>query len=378
METSVQTEVSPELKTGTRLKSLDAFRGLTIALMIVVNDPGTWSAVYPPLEHAEWNGWTLTDLVFPFFLFIVGTSMVFSFSSRIERGASRRELLRHTLRRSLYIYAIGLGLHLYPFTLTRIEHVRVMGVLGRIALCYFFGSLVYLYTSRKVRGAIIATLLIGYYLLMRFVPVPGFGAGDMSKLGNLAAYVDRTVLGTHIWTPWWDPEGLLSSLPAIGTLLLGTFAGEWLRGSAARSKQATGLLLSGVVGVIAGKVIDPYFAINKNLWTSSYVLFTAGLGCVLLAALLWIIDIRGWRSWVWPIEVFGANAILSYALATFAMKQMLIARIHGNSVQDVIYRHLFQPLAAPRNASLIFALTFTFAIWLVMLVFYRKKIFLKV
>jgi predicted acyltransferase len=366
------------MPSGQRLLSIDALRGLTIAGMILVNDPGNWDAVYSPLEHAEWNGWTPTDLVFPFFLFLVGVAMVFSFSSRQEKGSTRRELLRHTFRRSLYIYGIGLALHLYPFTLRRIEHVRVMGVLGRIALCYFFVSLIYLYVSRRVRVAITVSLLLGYWVVMRYVTVPGFPTGDMTPFGNVAAYFDRLVLGTHLWKPMWDPEGLLSSLPAIATALLGTFCGEWLRASRSAQTKAAVLFAAGLLGVVLGELIHPYFPINKNLWTSTFVIFTAGMACLFLSALYWIIDVRGIRGWVMPLEVFGANAILSYAVATLVIKQMLIASFGGHTVQDIVYWKVFAPLASPKNASLLFALAFTLMIWLIMLVFYRKKIFLKV
>lgn len=378
LQPAVQTAPAAVSGPTVRLLSLDAFRGLTIALMIVVNDPGTWSAVYAPLEHAEWNGWTPTDLVFPFFLFIVGTSMVFSFASRQAKGAARGELLRHTFRRSLLIFGIGLALHLYPFTLRRIEHVRVMGVLARIALCYFVGASIYLYTSRRWRAVVAAAALIGYYLAMRFVPVPGFGAGDLSPFGNLAAYIDRTVFGTHIWKSMWDPEGLLSSIPAVGTVLLGTYCGEWLRSPASQIRKVGGLLAGGVAGIALGELWNPFFPINKNLWTSSYVLFTAGLACLVLGLLFWVIDIRGWRGWVWPIEVFGANAILSFSVATFVIKQMIITDYGKRSVLEVVYRHFFAPLAAPKTASLLFALAYTFSIWVIMYFFYRKKIFLKV
>ena len=366
------------MASGQRLLSIDALRGLTIAGMILVNDPGNWDAVYPPLEHAEWNGWTPTDLVFPFFLFLVGVAMVFSFASRQQKGSTRRELLRHTVRRSLYIYGIGLALHLYPFTLRRIEHVRVMGVLGRIALCYLVASLIYLYVSKRVRIAIVVSLLVGYWLILRYASVPGFPTGDMTPFGNVAAYFDRLILGTHLWKPMWDPEGLLSSLPAIGTALLGTLCGEWLRAPRSEMTRVVGLLGAGLLGVILGEFIHPYFPINKNLWTSTFVIVTAGMACIFLAVLYWIIDVRGFRRWVMPLEVFGANAILAYAVATLVIKQMLIVKVGGHTIQDVIYNRAFAPLASPKNASLLFALTFTFTIWLIMLVFYRKKIFLKV
>jgi predicted acyltransferase len=363
---------------SSRLLSIDAFRGLTIAGMILVNDPGNWDAVYSPLEHAEWNGWTPTDLVFPFFLFLVGTSMVFSFSSRQEKGSTRRELLRHTIRRSLYIYGIGLALHLYPFTIHRIQHVRVMGVLGRIALCYFLASLIYLYVSRRLRIAITVSLLVGFWVILRFAHVPGFPTGDMTPFGNVAAYFDRLVLGTHLWKPMWDPEGLLSSLPAIATALLGTLCGEWLRAPRSQGSRVVGLFIAGVLGLATGELIHPYFPINKNLWTSTFVVFTAGFACVVLAVMYWVIDVKGIRRWVMPLEVFGANAILSYAVATLAIKQMLITFINGRSVQEIVYGRVFAPLASPKNSSLLFALAFTFTIWLIMLVFYRKRVFLKV
>jgi predicted acyltransferase len=361
-----------------RLLSIDAFRGLTIAGMILVNDPGNWNAVYAPLEHAEWNGWTPTDLVFPFFLFTVGVSMVFSFSARQERGSTRRELLRHAFRRSLYIYGIGLALHLYPFTLRRMEHVRVMGVLGRIALCYFLASVIYLYLSRRLRWTLVGVILIGYWMLLRFVPVPGFSLGDMTPFGNVAAYFDRLVLGTHLWKPMWDPEGLLSSLPAIVTVLLGIDCGEWLHARRSPSTQVFGLFMAGVVGVGIGEIWNRYFPINKNLWTSSYVIFTAGLALLLLAALYWVIDVRQLRRWVMPLEVFGSNAILSYAIATLVIKQMLITSVGNRTVQEVVYAKLFEPLASPKVSSLLFAIAFTLTIWVIMLGFYRKRIFLKV
>ncbi|HXR10556.1 MAG TPA: DUF5009 domain-containing protein, partial [Candidatus Acidoferrales bacterium] len=313
-----------------RMVSLDVFRGATIAAMILVNDPGSWSHIYPPLEHAEWNGWTPTDLIFPFFLFIVGVSMTLSFASRIARGLTRRALAIHVVRRSALIFAIGLFLNGFPgFDFSTI---RIMGVLQRIALCYLVAGLLYLMTFQRepaadrparvranlrVTSAVAIALLVGYWALMTFVPVPGYGAGRLGKQDNLGAYVDRTLMGGHLWSEsvTWDPEGFLSTLPAIASLLIGILAGEWLRSDRRAGRKALGLAAAGFALLAAGRLLHPYFPINKNLWTSSFVLFTGGFAMLALAACYWIVDVRAWRGWTAPVLVFGMNAILAYALA---------------------------------------------------------------
>ena len=284
---------------STRLTSLDLFRGVTIAAMILVNDAGNDHS-YWPLEHADWNGWTPTDLIFPFFLFIVGVSLVFSFESRLQRGDSKSVLLLHTVRRATIIVAIGLAMNyslvlLAPSIFTQ---VRIPGVLQRIGICYLAASILFLYTRRRTRAFVVAALLIGYWVLMRFVPVPGFGipGRDIPFLhpdANLAAYLDRKVF-THLWETTRDPEGLLSTLPAIATPLLGVFTGEWLRSKRSLKTKALGMLLFGVVGVILGRTWAVWFPINKKLWTSSYVLFTAGLALICLALCYWFMDIKRW------------------------------------------------------------------------------------
>ncbi len=235
--------------------SLDVFRGATIAAMILVNDPGSWSHIYPPLEHAEWNGWTPTDLIFPFFLFIVGVSMTLSFASRIARGLTRSALAIHVVRRSALIFAIGLFLNGFPDF--DFSSIRIMGVLQRIALCYLVAGLLYLAAFQRepaaerparvranirVTAAVAVALLVGYWALMTFVPVPGYGAGRLGKNDNLGAYIDRTLMGGHLWAEsmTWDPEGFLSTLPAIASLLIGLLAGEWLRSDRACGAQSAG------------------------------------------------------------------------------------------------------------------------------------------
>jgi predicted acyltransferase len=390
---------APVSARGQRLESLDVFRGLTIALMILVNDPGTWSAVYWPLEHADelmsehptgsypgkgWvdaNGWTPTDLVFPFFLFIAGVSTVLSFATRQARGDSRLGLMKHAARRSGIILLIGWLIHLEPYF--RFSHMRYPGVLPRIAVVYLFASVITLWTSRRGRIIWIAALLAGYYAVMRLVPVPGCdAAGWMTQHCSLAGWLDRKLMLGHLYRPDFDPEGLLSTFPAIATTLLGTLTGEFLRAAGSLASKVRGLIAAGVAGVAAGYAWHPFFPIYKPLWTSSYVLFTAGAGCLLLALSWWLIEMRGWRLWSRPFLWLGSNAILAYALSTFFAKAGIIVKVvdgkHKIGAQAWIYEHWFAPLAQPENASLIFAISYV-ALWtLVAWWFYRNKIFLKV
>jgi len=381
-----------------RMVSLDVFRGATIAAMILVNDPGSWSHIYPPLEHAEWNGWTPTDLIFPFFLFIVGVSLTLSFASRISRGLTRRALMIHVLRRSALIFAIGLFLNGFPgFDLSSI---RIMGVLQRIALCYLVAGLLYLATFQRepaagrtprvranlrVTAAVTIALLVAYWALMTFVPVPGYGAGHLGKEDNLGAYVDRTLMGGHLWSEsvTWDPEGFLSTLPAIASLLIGILAGEWLRSDQRAGRKAMGLAAAGFVLLAAGQLLHPYFPINKNLWTSSFVLFTGGFAMLALAACYWIVDVRAWRAWTPPWLVFGMNAILAYALAALVSEistDFEFLHFHGRetTLHGWIYDKFFVPHFSPVNASLAFAVFFVLVIFVLLWPFYRGKMFLRV
>jgi predicted acyltransferase len=381
-----------------RMVSLDVFRGATIAAMILVNDPGSWSHIYPPLEHAEWNGWTPTDLIFPFFLFIVGVSMTLSFASRIARGITRRALVIHVVRRSALIFAIGLFLNGFPDF--DFSSIRIMGVLQRIALCYLAAGLLYLMTFQResaagrparvranirVTAAVAIALLIGYWALMTFVPVPGHGAGRLGKEDNLGAYIDRTLMGGHLWSEsiTWDPEGLLSTLPAIASLLIGILAGEWLRSDRRAGRKTLGLAAAGLALLVAGRLLHPYFPINKNLWTSSFVLFTGGFAMLALAACYWIVDVRAWRAWAAPFLVFGMNAILAYALAALvseASTDFEFSDSHGHqtTLHGWLYQRYFVPHFSSVNASVAFAVFFVFVIFLLLWPFYRGKLFLRV
>jgi predicted acyltransferase len=366
---------------GNRLTALDAFRGLTIAAMILVNNPGSWSHVYGPLRHAQWHGWTPTDLVFPFFVFIVGVSISFSLGRRVERGDNRTQLYRKVIGRSLLIFAIGLFLNGFPgFDLGTI---RYLGVLQRIALVYFFASVVVLNSGAMGQAIIAAGLLLGYWALMALVPVPGYGHGDLSVDGNFAAYVDRFFLTGHMWRETWDPEGLVSTIPAIATALLGVLAGRLLRSNESRYRIAGWMFVCGWAGILGGLIWDPLFPINKQLWTSSYVLFSAGAAVSCLAVLYWLIEVQGWRRWAKPLVVMGMNPLAVFALSILFVKILVRVRVSGGagetiSLYDWIYRFLFVPWGGALNGSLGFALA-NVALWLaVAALLYHRRIFVKI
>jgi predicted acyltransferase len=355
-----------------RIFSLDVFRGATMAAMIVVNNQDSEQA-YWPLRHAAWNGWTPTDLIFPFFLFIVGVSLVLSFHARLRRGESRRSLVLHALRRSVLLFVIGLALNgmasLQPATW------RIPGVLQRIAVVYFIAAAITLYSGTRSRVLLIAVLAAGYWALMRYVVVPGHGMPgvDIPLLHpdyNLAAYLDRKLMLGHLWEKTRDPEGILSTIPAVATALCGVLTGEWLLSVRAQKRKLLGMLAAGVAGVVAGEVWNHWFPINKNLWTSSYVLLTAGAALICLAALYWMSDIEGHRArWMTPLLILGTNAITAYVLS------QLIGGWLG-------WRGLcaFHRLAAgsPALASLLHSLVVFVLAFLPVGWMYRKKIFLKV
>ncbi|HEU5403506.1 MAG TPA: heparan-alpha-glucosaminide N-acetyltransferase domain-containing protein [Terriglobales bacterium] len=370
---------------GTRLASLDVFRGVTIAAMILVNNPGNDHA-FGPLKHSEWNGWTMTDLIFPFFLFMVGVSLVLSTASRIGRGESKQRLALHAVRRAVIIFAIGL--FIYGFPHFAIATWRIPGVLQRIAVCYLISALLYLWTGPKVRWAVIVGCLLGYWVLMRFLTVPGFGVPgvDIPLLhpdNNLAAWLDRKLMMGHLYEGVRDPEGLLSTLPAIATCLLGVVAGEWVREFRAHSIQLLRrLLMVGVVCFILGEAWGLFFPINKKLWTSSYVLLTAGLAMLALAACHWLLDVRGWKGkWTIPAIVFGTNAIVAYVfselLATVGYSYPTVHNGQKMSWQQLVYSELFAKMS-PAWGSLVFSFLFVLVCFVPVWVMYRKKVFVKV
>jgi len=366
-----------------RLVSLDVFRGITIAGMTLVNNPGTWSAIYWPLEHAEWNGWTPTDLVFPFFLFIVGVSIALAFGRRVEEGADKKPLYIKTVKRALIIFGLGLFLNGFPYF--HLSDIRIPGVLQRIAVCYLITALIFLSTRARTQAIIAVALLLVYWIVMTKIAAPGFAAGDLTKEGSLASYVDRVIFGPHVWKPAkvYDPEGILSTIPAISTTLFGVLAGHWLRSERTQVEKAAGLFVAGAICVMIGWAWNPFFPINKALWTSSYVVFTAGLGLQLLALCYWFVDIKGYRRWAWPFIVFGVNAIALFVGSALMVKLMGLIRIpEGDgtrtSSQGWIFENLFLSWASPINASLAYAIAFILFWLFLMWLLYRKKIFVRV
>ncbi len=375
-------EVNKNSSSG-RMLSLDVFRGLTIAGMVLVNNPGTWGAIYSPLKHAEWHGWTPTDLIFPFFLFIVGISITLAFARRVETGDDQYDLLKKVFKRSVIIFALGLFLNGFPyFDLTEI---RIPGVLQRIAVCYLIASVIFLKTSWRTQAIVASALLLLYWILMTLVPVPGFGAGDLGKEGNLAAYIDRALLGRHIWKGGvvFDPEGLLSTMPAIATTLCGVLTGHWLRSTRTQLEKVGGLFFMGACAVAVGWAWHFWFPINKSLWTSSYVVFTAGMALQLLAICYWLVDIKDYKRWARPFIIFGVNALALFVFSGLLGRLMGVIKLprgDGSSIalQPFIFRNLFASWASPLNASLLYAITYIFFWLFLMWLLYRKRIFIKV
>ena len=394
MERMSQVLAQPSLAPATpltgvsnRVLSVDVLRGLTIALMILVNDPGDWSHTYTQLDHAAWNGFTLTDLVFPNFLFMVGASIIFSLQSRIARGESKRILALHILRRSATIFALDLFFGLYPHF--HYTHLRIFGVLTRIAVCYLVAGLICLATQRvRTLVAITAALLLGYWALLRFVPITGIGTPthDVPLLDpdrNLAAWLDRRLFMGHLFDKTRDPEGLLSTIPAVATTLIGVLTGYWLRSQKSPGTKAIRMLWVGILGLVAGEVWNLWFPINKNLWTSSFVLFSGGFALVFLAFLYWVLEIKQWRgAWTMPILVFGMNGIAGFVADSFVYGPSYSFTVKGPNGpvawHDAAQAKLVSLGASAANASLIYSFVALLFCWILLWFLWRKRIFLKV
>jgi predicted acyltransferase len=367
-----------------RLVSLDVFRGVTIAAMLLVNNPGSWSHVYPPLEHAAWNGSTPTDMVFPFFLFIVGIATTFSLGVGLDRGLTRGELFRKAMVRAVIIFGLGLILQGFPYY--DLPHLRIFGVLQRIALSYLVGAVIVLLAGIRGQSAALIVLLLGYWSLMRLVPVPGVGRGVLEPGQNLANWLDLRIIGiNHLQhdAGTWDPEGILSTLGAIATVLCGVLAGHWIRSERGPSMKALGLSLAGGAGVLVGLSWHRAFPINKNLWTGSYVSFSAGVACLLLALLYWLVDMKALRGWTRPFLVFGTNAIAAYWLSTLLgiiLDWIVVTGADGELqvLKTYLYETLFASWLPPADASLAYAITYVL-LWLGLIsLLYRRRIFIRI
>jgi predicted acyltransferase len=368
--------------TAGRLVSLDAFRGAVMAFMILVNTPGDGRHVYWPLAHAEWHGWTPTDVVFPSFLWIVGLAMTLSLGRRLERGDSRTALFRTAARRAAILFVLGVLVYVYPEFDLHTE--RILGVLQRIAICYFVAAAIFLTT--RLRGQIvwIVSLMAVYWLLMAFAPVPGYGAGRLDVEGNFAHYIDRIVLGSHnyIWTKTWDPEGIVSTLPAIATCLLGIIAGHIVALRRSLGERCLQLFGLGAILLAAGLICNIWLPINKKLWTDSFTLFMAGLDFVMFAGMLWLVDGLGWRRVVKPLAIMGSNAIVIYLASEFLDEALGWVHWAGPagrvSLRGWIYSHIFAGLGGPYNASLTFAIAYVLVLYLFAWFLYRRGWFVRV
>jgi predicted acyltransferase len=389
---------------NSRLISLDALRGSIVAGMILVTDPGTYSAVYWPLLHARWDGVTPTDMIFPAFLVIVGVATTLSFASRLERGANQKRLMIHVLRRSGILLLLGLLMNGFPDY--DWHTIRIPGVLQRIALCYLAGSLLYLVVSNifdnkddvqavrrsSIIGAALLAILALYWALLKLYPVPGFGTGRLDSLGNLGAYIDRSVLGVrHMWawglTPGYgvtfDPEGLLSTLPAVATLLIGVLAGEWMRTSYSPNKKVAVLACGGIGLAVAGLMLSDWLPLNKKIWTSTFAIFSAGVALLAFSLFYWILDVRHWRAWAAPTLVLGTNAIFAFVVSgiiTTLMDRIHVTIDHAGSasLRQWAYQEAFATWLKPVHASLAYAIAIVILNIVIVYPLYSKRIFLRV
>jgi len=374
-----------------RLLSLDFFRGLTVAAMILVNNPGSWGHIYAPLEHAEWNGCTPTDLIFPFFLWIVGVSITFAMSSSKAEPSSHKKTIIKAIKRGIILYLLGFFLAIFSKLIndpsTAFQTVRLLGVLQRIGIVFIISSIIFLKASTKTIFKILIVILALYWALMTFIPVPGVGYPNLEKETNLAAWIDRGILTeAHIWasSKTWDPEGILSTLPAIGTCLFGILVGVWMRSKDADySTKVAWLFTIGVLAVILGLLWDLQFPINKSLWTSSYVLYTGGLASIGLALCYWIIDVQGYKKFTTPFVVYGINAITVFFLAGLmprVLNMIQITKSDGTKTGLLVqfYATCYAPFFSPINASLVWAITYVLGFYVLLWFMYKKNIIIKV
>jgi predicted acyltransferase len=363
--------------TSQRLLSLDVMRGLTIIGMIIVNTPGSWSHVYPPLLHAEWDGLTPTDLVFPFFLFMVGVSITLAFSKRVAKGADKSDLIKKTAKRAAIIFGLGLFLALFP----RFDfaNIRIPGVLQRIAVVYLICSIIFLQTNWRGILSISGILLLGYWLAMTLIPVPGVGAANLEPGTNLAAWLDSVAMPGRMYQGSWDPEGYLSTLPAIVTGLSGILAGFLIKSDKSNEHKIIWMMVVGTGLCIIGYFWHQVFPVNKNLWTSSYVLVTSGMAALLLGSIYWLVDVQKYQRWTPFFVAFGMNAITAYVLSgTLIDAVVLDFDGDGTAFKTESFQALVSIGLAEKLASFIWALGYLMLCFIPVWVMYKKKIIVKV
>ncbi len=361
-----------------RLTALDIFRGVTMSFMVLVNTPGTGDAVYPPLQHAHWHGWTPTDVVFPSFVWIVGIAITLSLGKRLAQGVSKADLFKQAMRRSTILFLLGMiG---YSFPIPDPDTFRILGVLQRIAICYLCATAIYLSTGIRGQIAWVIGLLGSFWLLMAFAPVPGHGAGRLDIEGNFAHYVDSIVLGAHNYvnTKTWDPEGIVSTIPSIATCLMGILAGHLLSQPWQLMRRIQWFLVAGVVSIALAYAGNPWLPINKSIWTSTFALLMSGIDCLLFGFFLWICDVQGLSRWFKPFLIMGMNAIVVYMASE--LTDMVFQKIPmGTTTLRVwLYQTIFAPLASPMNASLLYAIVYTLLMYFLALLLWRRKWFVRV
>ncbi len=369
----------PIVRSRERLLSLDVFRGFTLLGMVLVNShPGE---IYPPLAHARWNGWTFTDLIFPFFVFIVGVAMPYSFSSRLGRGDTPRKILWQILRRCLLLFAVGLFLNGYPrFDFSTL---RIMNVLQRIAICYFLASIIFVYLRMKTRSIVglSGTILVLYFVLMKYVPVPGYGAGVLEPVGNWGNYIDQHIIAGRMQHELWEGKSLLGSFPALVTMLMGLLTGVYLRTTRPAYEKLTHLYFYGSLCMAAGAIWGIWFPINQHLWSSSLVLFMGGMSMLFLATCYYAVDIKKVTWWTLPCLIFGMNSIAVWVFSQLGMKTLMAINTSSPSGATVsLWKAGGDRLAyylGPMNGSLAFAVLYDL-FWLgVMGILYWRRIFIK-
>lgn len=371
------------MDTTKRLFALDVFRGMTIAGMVLVNNPGSWDTVYGPLLHADWHGITPTDWVFPFFLFIVGVSIPLALGKRKVEGQDTAAIYRKILFRTVAIFVVGLLLHLIP----RFDfaNMRIPGVLQRIALVYGACAALFMVADWRRQAWIGAGLLFLYWGLMTLVPVPGGYPPNLDAETNLGAWLDRTILtSNHLWSQskTWDPEGLLSTLPAVVTGICGMLTGAWIKTNRNDYEKLTAIFGVGTLLLVVSQVWDLSFPINKKIWTSSFVLYTAGAALLFLGVVYWIIDVMGYKRWTKPFVVFGTNALFAYVLSSLLAKLMYSIRWpvgegEMQTPQGWVYEHLYLGMFSDYNASLAYALTNVLVVLGITWILYSRKVFIR-
>lgn len=380
-----------------RLLSLDFFRGLTVAAMILVNNPGSWGHIYAPLEHAEWHGCTPTDLIFPFFLWIVGVSIAFAMSSSKADPSTHQKTILRAVKRGIILYLLGFVLAIFgkimavfidgKSLIEAFQTVRLLGVLQRIGIVFIISSIIFIKFSNKTIFKTLVVILSVYWALMTFVPVPGVGYANLEKETNLAAWIDRGVLTeAHIWasSKTWDPEGVLSTLPAVATCLFGILVGVWMRRKEIDNPtKVAWLFTAGIGAIILGLLWDLQFPINKALWTSSYVLYSGGLASVALALCYWLIDVQGYKKITTPFVVYGVNAITVFFLAGLMPRVLNLIKItNANGTKTPLlvkfYQTCYTPFFSPINASLVWAITYVLGFYVLLYFMYKKNIIIKV